>query len=452
MRLLFHYLTGFIADDALTTFRYAENLISGKGFVYNAGERVLGTTTPLLTLILSVFLLLKMPPFNAALLISLTCSGLTAIVMYRFAQHLRFSGFSFVPALTYILWPRSIVTDTCGLETSLFTLIIISAWYFQHRKLWFYSVGLATLACVTRPEGFLLLGILLIHNCLKDRKNLRAYLIVPAIIIIPWLAFSYAYFDTIVPTSITGKLALYSHTGTESLLEKLVYLLGLHSFPGWAMLSVSTIGGWWLLRKQNFGKLEIIWLMAMIAFYTFSRTELFFWYVVPIYPLYIIFSSAAIPFIWDRFGFRTDKKILAQLVLAVTIAAGLIYMCNPLVAFYKEYARYLKEVHKSIGLYLRDNANPHDTVSAKYIGNTGYYSQLKVQDRDGMINPSAADYNRRGDYLGLVLDNQPEWVVAAPNRKTEEFANHPDFLSQYQLVKSFGWDDKVRHNLYKKTN
>ena len=40
-------------DDAFITFRYARNLLGGLGFVFNAGERVLGTTTPLYTLLLA---------------------------------------------------------------------------------------------------------------------------------------------------------------------------------------------------------------------------------------------------------------------------------------------------------------------------------------------------------------------------------------------------------------
>ncbi len=450
VRALFHYLTGFTADDALITFRYAENLIEGNGFVYNAGDRVLGTTTPLFTFVISIFLLLKMTPINAALLVSLICSGLTAVVIYRMAQVLRFTHFSILPTLIYILWPRSIVADTCGLETSFFSLLIISAWYFQHRRLWFYSVGLATLACVTRPEGFLLLGIILIHNCLQDRKNILAYLIVPAIIVTPWLVYSYFYFGTIIPSSITGKLALYSYLGSDSPLEKLNYLLGLHNPLGWLMATAAIIGGWRLYQKQNFGRLEIIWLAFMIFFYTFSRTELFFWYVVPIYPLFIIFTSAAIPFLWHKIARWLENSRLNRLALAVVISSGLIYMCYSQVVYYKDYARYLNDVHKAIGLYLGENARPSDIVSAKYIGYTGYYSKLKVQDRDGMVNPSAADYNRRGDYLGLVLDHRPEWVVAAPNRETEEFADNPEFLLQYELVKSFGWDERVRHNLYKR--
>ena len=40
-------------DDSYITFRYARNLLTGEGFVYNPGERVLGTTTPLYTLLMA---------------------------------------------------------------------------------------------------------------------------------------------------------------------------------------------------------------------------------------------------------------------------------------------------------------------------------------------------------------------------------------------------------------
>ena len=36
-------------DNSFITFRYARNLLSGEGFVYNPGQRVMGTTTPLYT-------------------------------------------------------------------------------------------------------------------------------------------------------------------------------------------------------------------------------------------------------------------------------------------------------------------------------------------------------------------------------------------------------------------
>ena len=40
-------------DDAFITFRYARNLLAGSGFTFNPGEAVLGTTTPLYTLLMA---------------------------------------------------------------------------------------------------------------------------------------------------------------------------------------------------------------------------------------------------------------------------------------------------------------------------------------------------------------------------------------------------------------
>lgn len=55
VRILFaaHLLPDGLFDDAYITFRYAANLARGFGLVFNPGERVLGTTSPLFTFILA---------------------------------------------------------------------------------------------------------------------------------------------------------------------------------------------------------------------------------------------------------------------------------------------------------------------------------------------------------------------------------------------------------------
>ncbi|MCS6911199.1 MAG: hypothetical protein NZM11_11645, partial [Anaerolineales bacterium] len=66
-------------DDAYITFRYARNLIGGAGFVYNVGERVLGTTTPAYTLLLALGALISgFTDFpKLALVINAGCDALT---------------------------------------------------------------------------------------------------------------------------------------------------------------------------------------------------------------------------------------------------------------------------------------------------------------------------------------------------------------------------------------
>ncbi len=52
--LLYLAFSGWGNDDPYITYRYAHNLAAGKGFVYNPGEQVLSTTTPLFTLLLAL--------------------------------------------------------------------------------------------------------------------------------------------------------------------------------------------------------------------------------------------------------------------------------------------------------------------------------------------------------------------------------------------------------------
>lgn len=54
----------FLNDDTYITLTYAKNLAQGNGFVYNHPPAVLGTTTPLLTIIVAS--LMRLLPFAEA--------------------------------------------------------------------------------------------------------------------------------------------------------------------------------------------------------------------------------------------------------------------------------------------------------------------------------------------------------------------------------------------------
>ena len=65
-------------DDAFISFRYAINLGAGRGFVYNINEWVLGTTTPLWTLVLAALSHIGIPMGTGALMLSLVADIATA--------------------------------------------------------------------------------------------------------------------------------------------------------------------------------------------------------------------------------------------------------------------------------------------------------------------------------------------------------------------------------------
>jgi 4-amino-4-deoxy-L-arabinose transferase-like glycosyltransferase len=89
--LLFQALQGpQPIDDAFITYRYARSLTSGAGFVYNLGEKVLGTTTPLYTLILSAFAFIfgsrSIPAISFT--VALVADTVNIILLYRLTHHI----------------------------------------------------------------------------------------------------------------------------------------------------------------------------------------------------------------------------------------------------------------------------------------------------------------------------------------------------------------------------
>ena len=449
VRLVYNSATGFTADDAFITYRYAENIALGNGFVYNLGERVLGTTTPLFTLILSSLAVLSINVIKGALLVSVWASGMTAVLIHRLAQALRFGRSAWIPALVFILWPRTLAADCSGMETALFTLLVMAAFYYKYKRMYFYSVALATLATLTRQAGVLLLALIIATSWYHDRHHWKAYVTIPLLLIVPWLLFAQFYFGSMLPHSITGKLALYSQFDTGTYWEHLYYLMGWTNPMAWVLTLMVIGGGYWLNRKQNYGRLEIVWMLGMIAFFTFSRTHLFSWYIVPIYPIYILFFCAIIPRLCDSVALLrqnpafTTRTIALMMVFA--LGAGIYNQASYAIGFQD----YMEKVNKQVGLYLYLRGDREtERAAVEDIGYIGYYSKMRILDRDGLISPEAPSYNQSGRYLNLVLDKKPEWVGGAVGSPISGFMNDSLFLENYRLEKVFEHEEIPKYNLY----
>ncbi|NUP90266.1 MAG: hypothetical protein HUU25_10650, partial [Candidatus Sumerlaeia bacterium] len=124
---LFHALPLTLRDDAYITFRYAENLLAGLGFVYNAGERVLGTTTPLYTLLLAAGGLtgVAVPWVSVALE-----TGAAGLVGWLIALHFRACGLPWMgPLVTLALATvsRHWLQAAAGMETMAYVAALLGA-------------------------------------------------------------------------------------------------------------------------------------------------------------------------------------------------------------------------------------------------------------------------------------------------------------------------------------
>ena len=135
-------------DDAYITYRYARNIVEGVGMVYNAGQPVLGTTTPLYTLLMAGLAAALRSGAYPAISVTLNAlaDGATAALLYRLAR--RALDHPAPGALLGLLWaisPMSVTFAIGGMETSLSILLMVGAFsvYLDGRTAW--AFGLAAL-------------------------------------------------------------------------------------------------------------------------------------------------------------------------------------------------------------------------------------------------------------------------------------------------------------------
>ncbi|MBI3451101.1 MAG: hypothetical protein HY049_19580, partial [Acidobacteria bacterium] len=159
----------FLIDDAYISFRYARNLALGRGLVFNLGERTEGYTNFLWTLFAAAAIRLGLDPGVACQGLGIACAVATLLVVHRFGRDLGAGRWGALLAPAMLAVNRSFAAwATSGLETRLFTLLVIAAAWRLHaerrrldeaRAVFPFSGILIAAACLTRPEGYLALAV-----------------------------------------------------------------------------------------------------------------------------------------------------------------------------------------------------------------------------------------------------------------------------------------------------
>lgn len=207
----------FVKDDAYISFRYAHNLATGHGLVFNPGERLEGFTNFLWTIMMALWELLGADPFQVCEIIGTAlCFGmlaaLTLTVMYfnggrTNASHL-WAGMWIATSSSMALW------STSGMEQPLAMFLPMTSVYLlwkgqeDGKADWGMASGvLMGLGCMTRPEIHLIgmiVGVTLLGEMAVRRKLDRVALGWIACIfavIVPFHLFRYLYYGSLKPNT-----------------------------------------------------------------------------------------------------------------------------------------------------------------------------------------------------------------------------------------------------------
>jgi hypothetical protein len=420
-------------DDPFITYRYADNLAGGKGFVYNQGERVLSTTTPLFTFLLSIPAVLGVNLPNVAKLFGVLSLFLGGYFLWDLGKSYKTPLVGIVSGSLFATFP--LVFITIGSETPLYLALSLGAFAFYSRKQYLWAAVFASLAILARPDGILVAGILILHFTVrffyselktesitegKISLNSNFFAATPfffnpvwiksfirqipwkavtifILVSLSWYLFSWVYFGSLFPVTLAAKQQQGLMEISQKFAPGLLRILGWYStIPYWYGAILAAIGLWALIWKARSWGLIVGWSILYFIAYSLLGVSSYFWYYAPLVTGFAVLAGITIQFavelIYKLLKNIYKPSIPAFFVLSLILASPVLYenirfVNNTSLQIDPRY-----QVYQAAGNWLDQHTPSNASVGALEIGIIGYYGNRYLIDFAGLIQPAVAKH------------------------------------------------------------
>lgn len=431
----------FIIDDAYITFRYARNIATGVGFVYNQGQFVLGTTTPLFTVLLAALGVLRIDLSWAAYTLGIVADVGTIVMLYLVFARLEQPWLGPVAGLLVAVMPRFVTYSVSGMETSLYVFAVVSANYFYMvNRTWVTAIvcGVATLI---RPDGVILAVVLGAHYVLIQRRIPLREIGIFVLLLAPWLLFSVSYFGTFLPNTLAAKgVAHHDATSAQSFKN----LLGFFSDTAFTRsLSIAAlIGAVVALRSYRDFSAWILWAVVYCLAFISAKSFLSFylWYYTPLLPIYFALSILGI-YSAACFVSRLFRRQISprRMQAAVSISLFILFTVTGFLSLIHHkrqlemWASGREELYRNVATKIDRETSRESILAAPEIGALGYFYHGPILDTVGLISPEAV-----GKKTEVVIrEGSPEWIVAYDTHLDSDLQKADWFKKFYRLKERY---------------
>ncbi|MFH1484552.1 MAG: hypothetical protein ABIH46_00630, partial [Chloroflexota bacterium] len=389
-------------DDPAITYRYAQNIASGAGFIYQRGEQVLGTTTPLYALLLSglYFASNHLPQVSVAVS-ALAILGCGVLVFLLCGRHY-LGAVAGTMVVTDLFFVQSV-----GMEVPLFGfLTLLGVAFFE--KGYLGRTGLvAGLATLTRPDGVVLAGITGLVALIRNKRfpfSLAGFYL---LVLLPWIVFATTYFGSPLPNTLAAKAQTVSPT---LLIAHLADIPG--QYVAWNPLYMIVPVALAFSLRRSMNLVPWAWILAILLGYVVVAPFLQFWYVSSLVPMLGVLVGRGLVEMRDytslvlgenkRFTGKVVSVFLVLLLAPIPLKAG--WDCLHLIRTPPHNITY-----ENIGVWLRANVPDDALVMAEDVGIIGYLSGKRMLDTFALVSPQMLDHE--GDFLYGVSRYLPEYIL-----------------------------------------
>lgn len=403
--VLWHWRMSFPFDDAYITFRYAANLASGHGLVWNAaGPHTEGYTNLLLVLLLSPFAIVHTDLLIVSQLIGIISTILTAIIIFKLTQSISGSkAWPLIAGIFYLLLPHTWTNTFSGLETSLFILLATSSFYFASQKKWSLSFLLVSAAALARPEGSIA-GIILGISVFWENRSDRAFAIRAALgwFVLPmtlYASFKLWYFGDLLPNSFYIKTGEPGFHGIQNLKDFV------RSNAVLTLVSIFSL----LRYRENWKKvtLMLIWSASITLFYVWPELlqGFYFRFDWPAIPALVILTVIALA----RQKFSWRSILIVAIIVSSQIAISLPAVRRDMQLATIEQGR---RIYRELGSALAAIPN-HEQMSFAFqdAGAVPFYSGMNNIDLVGLNTTAIARAKTPLDACSVLEKSHPDIIL-----------------------------------------
>jgi len=453
-------------DDAFISFRYAQNVAHGQGFVFNPGERVEGYSNFTWVVIAAAALHSGADPEQAAKVVGFLSGALALVLSWFLAR--RLIGNSGLAALIgpfhVAISPVLVQHAVNGLETAFFAALLVGAVLLATGPpaLWRRLSLVATLVllAMTRPEGPLFALVILAVRAMQMRSNNRTWR--PAlldaaafgVLFGAYFLWRWSYFGLPFPNTFYAK----TQGGTHGLIDGAQYGLDFLRDSG-GVLFVALAAAPWLVGRA--GGAYTVAMAVVLTGFVFAFVSggdwmfnyRFFAHILPV-------LAALIAAGFDRVAALphpgTPRAVLAYAALAAVLMTTHVEIANtelriarmvlPALARHN----YLSQNYQELGTWFRDNTPPESSIAISDVGAVGYFSERHILDMFGLIDPHIAHLRGRMHFKAdptYVLSRQPDYIVLVSlNDDGQGYSfqripdytmnRQPDFHDHYELIRT----------------
>lgn len=411
-------------DDPFITYRYAQNLAGGNGFVYNFEERVLSTTTPFFTVVLALLSNIWSDIPRLARLISAFSIALGGLFLWDLGQSWKTPIVGWTGLLLYPTFP--LLLSTTGSETPLYLAFCLGAFALYARRLLTYVAIFSALAILTRPDAVLVPILLGVDYFFRERQPFPWHAaFVFLLLTIPWIVFSWVYFGSPLPATLVAKQQQGAMSISQRFAPGLITIAkGYVSLWYYRLEAILALGGiFWALWRKRLWILLLSWTAFYFIAYSILGVTRYFWYYAPLVPGFVILTGLGITLVYESL-----VAILHQVQISHKFTdtfANITVICLLLVLLISQGQSMWRlrqvpdtriSIYHAVGEWLRTNTSANASVGALEVGIIGYYAQRHMVDFAGLIQPEVAlqlqrDTTYEDAAIWAVGQYRPDYLV-----------------------------------------